>query len=383
MRIAIFSDTFAPEINGVALTLKRFTEYLEKQDIEYRLFVPTANTPVPSVPQVERLTSIPFLLYRDCRFTIPNPSHIKQVLDEFKPTLIHIATPFNLGLFGLHYGKKYDIPMIASYHTHFDDYLDYYYLSFLKKWIWKYMEWFHRPFEKVYVPSISTKEKLLAKELHPDIDIWGRGVDHNFYTPIKQSKDFFKERYNILDKKIILYVGRISPEKNIDTALETYEALPNNVKKESHLVIVGDGPLYRTLSEQHQEHITWTGFIQGEELARIYASSDIFLFPSPTETFGNVVLEALASGLPVIGANAGGVQNLVVDGQTGFLCEPMNSKAFALATTRLLENQSLRDTLSTKARTFAKTLSWDEIFSKLVNSYDEVLRRRKGISNIA
>lgn len=96
-----------------------------------------------------------------------------------------------------------------------------------------------------------------------------------------------------------------------------------------------------------------------------------------------MVLEALASGLPVIGANAGGVQNLVVDGQTGFLCEPMNSKAFALATTRLLENQSLRDAFSTKARTFAKTLSWDEIFGKLVNSYDEVLRRRKGISNIA
>lgn len=97
--------------------------------------------------------------------------------------------------------------MIASYRTHFDDYLDYYYLSFLKKWIWKYMEWFHRPFEKVYVPSISTKEKLLAKELHPDIDIWGRGVDHNFYTPIKQSKDFLKNCITSVIKRLSCTLG--------------------------------------------------------------------------------------------------------------------------------------------------------------------------------
>lgn len=379
MRIAIFSDTYVPEVNGVALTLKRYTDYLEKQGIEFRLFVPTTNTPVPSVPQVQRLTSTPFLLYRDCRFALPNPTQIKQVLDDFKPTLIHIATPFNLGLYGLHYGKKHNIRMIASYHTHFDDYLDYYYLTFLKKWIWKYMEWFHRSFEKVYVPSRSTKEKLLSKHLHPEIEIWGRGVNHHIYSPIKQRKNLFIDHYSIHDKKIILYVGRIAPEKDIQIVLETFYSLPDHIKKDTHLVIVGDGPLYRTLSEQYQENTTWTGFMEGEQLAQAYASSDLFLFPSPTETFGNVVLEALSSGLPVIGANAGGVQNLIENGVTGFLCEPKNVEAFVHQTVKLLENSSLRATFSTAARAFAKTMSWEEIFDQLIESFDEILKRKKRI----
>lgn len=378
MRIAIFSDTYAPEINGVALTLKRYTDYLDKQGIAYRLFVPSTTTPVPSVPQIQRLTSIPFLLYRDCRFALPNPAHIKQALDEFNPTLIHIATPFNLGLYGLHYGKKRNIPMVASYHTHFDDYLDYYHLPFLKKWVWKYMDWFHRSFEKVYVPSESTKEKLLDKQIHEDIEVWGRGVDHQLFSPKKETN--FKEKYSIRQKNILLYVGRIVPEKDIHMVLETFYALPVNVKKDTHLVIVGDGPLYSTLSEQHKTNVTWTGFIKGEALAQVYASSDLFLFPSATETFGNVVLEALSSGLPVIGANAGGVQNLVEDGVTGYLCEPKDTEAFVQQTTLLLEKRLLRESFSIAARNFARTLSWDEIFGQLTRSFNKVLKKWKRLS---
>ncbi|WP_042224166.1 glycosyltransferase family 4 protein [Oceanobacillus manasiensis] len=383
MRIAIFTDTYAPEINGVALTLRRYTDYLEKQGIEYRLFAPTVNKQPSSFPQVERLNSIPFLLYRDLRFAIPNTTQIKQILDTFQPTLIHIATPFNVGLYGLHYGKKHNIPMIASYHTHFDNYLDYYSLSFLKKWLWKYMYWFHSPFEKVYVPTTTTRDKLLAKQLHPDISVWGRGVDRHVFSPKKRMKDFFKDHYGIQAKKIILYVGRMSPEKDIDIVLESYYSLAEHVREDTHLVMVGDGPLYRTLSQQHQENITWTGFLEGEQLARVYASSDVFLFPSPTETFGNVVLEALASGLPVIGANAGGVKNLVENEKRGFLCEQKNSKAFAQKTTLLLENQSLRNSFSSEARLFAETLSWNEIFGQFVGSFYEVLKRKKLNSAIA
>ncbi|WP_332694336.1 glycosyltransferase family 4 protein [Halalkalibacter lacteus] len=380
MRIAIFSDTYVPEINGVARTLKRYTDYLEKQGIEYRLFVPESSTPVPAVPQVQRLTSIPFLLYPECRLALPNPLHIKQSLDEFKPTLIHIATPFNLGLYGIHYGKKHHIPMIASYHTHFDDYLEYYHLSFFEKWIWKYMNWFHRSFVKVYVPSQSTKEKLLSKNIHDEIELWGRGVNHQIYSPTKRSSVFFKEKFQIHEKNILLYVGRIAPEKDIHIVLETFHSLPEHIKKETHLVIVGDGPLFRLLSDKQHSNITWTGFMEGEQLAQIYASSDLFLFPSPTETFGNVVLEALSSGLPIIGANAGGVQHLVNNGVTGFLCEPKNIEEFVQQTSLLLENPSLRSKFSIEAREFAQTLSWNEIFAQLIESFGDVLKRKKRIS---
>lgn len=379
MRIAIFSDTYAPEINGVARTLKRYTDYLEKHGIEYRLFVPECSTPVPPVPQVQRFTSIPFLLYSDCRVALPNPLHIKQTLGDFKPTLIHIATPFNLGLFGLHYGRKYDIPMIASYHTHFDEYLEYYHLSFLKKWIWKYMNWFHRPFEKVYVPSQSTKVKLLSKNIHHDIDLWGRGVNPQAYTPAKRSRTLFKEQFQIKEKNILLYVGRIAPEKDIQIVLETFQSLPEHIKKETHLVIVGDGPLLPALSEQYKTKVTWTGFMEGEQLAQLYASSDLFIFPSPTETFGNVVLEALSSGLPVIGANAGGVKHLVNNGINGFLCEPKNSEEFARYTSLLLEDHLLRLSFSSEARRFAETLSWDEIFEKLIDSFRLVVKGKERI----
>lgn len=381
MRIAIFSDTYVPEINGVALTLKRYTDYLKKQGIEYRLFVPSSDTAVPNVPQLERLTSIPFLLYRNLRFSLPNPLYIHKVLDTFQPTIIHVATPFSIGLSGVRYGKKHDIPMVASYHTHFDDYLDYYHLSFLNKWIWKYLNWFHRPFERIYVPSESTKQKLLAKNLHTDISIWGRGVDHDVFSPAIR-KDYLINNYGIEGKKILLYVGRMSPEKNIELVLDTFQSLSPTIKKDTHLVMVGDGPLYSELSQQYQENITWTGFLEGEQLAKVYASSDLFLFPSETETFGNVVLEALASGLPVIGANAGGVSHLVRDGKTGFLCEPSHKDQFVAQTTKLLENPLLREYFAYEARRFALTQSWDEIFHQFVNTLQDV-SNRKQISAIA
>ncbi|WP_017472532.1 glycosyltransferase family 4 protein [Amphibacillus jilinensis] len=377
MRIAIFTDTYTPEVNGVALTLERYVDYLDNQNIDYRLFAPAPSVPVPIVPEILRLTSIPFLLYRNCRIALPNPAPIKHVLDDFKPNLIHIATPFTLGLSGLHYGKKHQIPMVASYHTHFDNYLDYYQLHFLKNYAQKYLDWFHRPFEKIYVPSQSTKEKLMMQNPIQSYEIWSRGVDHTLFSPLKRCKDLWKQRYQIYENNIILYVGRIAAEKDIDVVLETFDHLPHKVKKDSHLVMVGDGPLFSALSKVHRDKVTWTGFIKGEALAQIYASSDLFLFPSPTETFGNVVLEALASGLPVITASTGGVKHLVTDKVTGFLCEPKQVDMFVERTTLLLDSPSLRDHFAQAARQFAMFQSWEHIFQQLIASFKAITKENQ------
>jgi glycosyltransferase involved in cell wall biosynthesis len=370
MRIAIFTDTFAPEINGVARTLGRLTEYLGRRNIQYQVFAPETSSSVPSVPQVKRFSSMPFLLYPECRLALPNPINLNQTLQRFNPTLIHIATPFNLGLYGLLYGKKHNIPMVASYHTHFDDYLSYYNLQFLQKWLWNYMRWFHRSLLKVYAPSISTKEKLLDQQIHQHIEVWGRGVNHLLYSPAKRSEQV-RGKYSIKAKNIILYVGRIAPEKDIQIALDTFHALSAPVKKDSHLVIVGDGPLYKELAYQRQPNITFTGFLEGEELASLYATADVFLFPSSTETFGNVVLEALSSGLPVVCAEAGGVQHLVKHGVNGFLCHSRNTEDFIQATTTLLSHSELLSSFRIEARQFALTQSWDNVFSALIKSYFE------------
>lgn len=374
MRIAIFTDTFAPEINGVARTLDKLAVYLEKEQIEYKIFAPESRNADPMTSQVQRITSLPFFLYPECRVALLNPMHIQQELKQFKPTLIHVATPFNLGLYGMYYGKKHGIPMVASYHTHFDDYLAYYHLQFLQKWIWTYMIWFHRPFSKVYVPSESAKEKLLSKSVHDQIEIWARGVNHNVYTPQNRTQEF-RTTLGITEKNILLYVGRIAPEKNIQVVLDTFHALPEQIKQETHLLIVGDGPLLPTLRKNVHPKITFAGFRKGQELANIYASADLFLFPSSTETFGNVVLEAMASGLPVIGSNVGGVKHLITHGLNGFVCDPNDNKQLVSHVSTLLRNKSTREKFSQEARKSALMYSWDDIFQKLVLSYAQVIER--------
>ncbi|ARK31795.1 glycosyltransferase family 4 protein [Halalkalibacter krulwichiae] len=342
MRIAIFTDTYAPEINGVARTLEKLTCYLRQNDIEFRVFAPDNKERIPAIPHIERFASLPLFLYPECRFALLNPLHLKQSLEEFKPTLIHVATPLNLGLYGAYYGKKHQIPMVASYHTHFDQYLTYYNLTLLKQWIWKYMAWFHRPFSKVYVPSESTRESLVRKGVHDRIELWKRGVDHTLFTPAQRGAEV-REKYQIKQKHILLFVGRLAPEKDVELAIQTFTSLPQTIKQDSHLLIVGDGPLLKPLSTQIcSENITFTRFLEGEELAKVYAASDVFLFPSATETFGNVVLEAMSSGIPVVCANTGGVKHLIQHGETGLMCKEKDLDSFVSAVTFLLTNPITR-----------------------------------------
>lgn len=241
------------------------------------------------------------------------------------------------------------------------------------------MTWFHRPFEKVYVPSESTKQKLLTQQIHHNIELWGRGVNHQFFSPLKTTSQV-RKKFNIKEKHLLLFVGRIAPEKDIHVVLETFLSLPNQLQKDTHLLIVGDGPLFEKLSEQTHDQITWTGFMEGEALAEIYASSDAFIFPSSTETFGNVVLEAQSSGLPVIGAKAGGVQHLINHGENGFLCEAQNVNDFVRHTTKILENSDLRRRFGYEARQFALSQSWEHIFEQLIGSFQEVSQKQKRFS---
>jgi glycosyltransferase involved in cell wall biosynthesis len=374
MRVAIFTDTYAPEINGVARTLSRLTEYMEKKGIAYRVFAPESGTPVPTVPQVRRLASLPFVLYPECRMALANPLSLQRELKAFCPDVLHIATPFALGLYGMAYGKKHHIPMVASYHTHFDEYLHYYHLEFMQNWIWRFMRWFHQPMQTVYVPSVSTKEKVEQFGLHPNIEVWGRGVDAVRFSPHRKNVDL-KRRYGIREKYVLLYVGRMAPEKDVQTAIDAFHSLPAHIREDTHMILAGDGPLLKALREQHHPQMTFTGFVEGSQLAELYASADVFVFPSATETFGNVVLEALASGLPVIGARAGGVQHVVQDQRNGLLCEQGQTEQFTAAIRMLLYDQAQRERYAKEARRFAQLRSWDAVLKKLIDGYAQVSRQ--------
>ncbi len=372
MKIAIFTDTFAPDVNGVAKTLKRFTNYLDSKGMEYRVFAPESTSKDLFTSQVHRFASLPFFLYPECRLALPNMLSVKAELQKFKPDLIHVATPFNIGLCGLHYAKKLDIPVVGSYHTDFDKYLEYYDLQFLTKVLWSYMRWFHRPLRKIFVPSTDTQNHL-KKHGFTNTSIWARGVDCSVFHPAASYSKQLKNKYNIKEKFVLSYVGRLAPEKDVALLPEIQASLPASIRDDVHWLLVGDGPLKQELHKKAPANMTFAGFQSGQSLAEVYAGSDLFVFPSATETFGNVVLESLASGTPVVGANAGGVKTIIKQGLTGHLCSPNDAASFAAAVTSLLMDEEKREQMSFAGRQYALEQSWDAIFGKLLNDYESAL----------
>ncbi|MCA1055748.1 glycosyltransferase family 1 protein [Rossellomorea aquimaris] len=371
MRIALFSDTYHPQVNGVARTLKRLTDFFEKVGIEYKVFVPETQDKKEQYPNVHSFTSVPFFLYPECRTAIANPAAIERQLKEFAPTMIHVTTPLTMGLIGIRCAKKLNIPLVASYHTHFDYYLTYYKMAWLSPLLWKYMRWFHASAERIFVPSMDTKLHLESKGFK-QLSIWSRGVDCEAYCPGKRS-DERREAYKLGDKFTMLYVGRIAPEKDLDTLIKTIKFLPASVKRKVRWVIVGDGPMMKDVQKELKgENVTFTGYLNGEELAEVYASSDLFVFPSASETFGNVVLEAFASGLPAVVANKGGVTTIVEDGKDGKIAAAHDSQSFIDSITEIVENEALHRNMSQQARLKAEHLSWERIFHRLLSEYREV-----------
>jgi glycosyltransferase involved in cell wall biosynthesis len=373
MRIALFTDTFVPEVNGVARTLKRFTDFLEKKQIEYKVFAPEIPDKDLFDAHIHRFTSFRFFLYPECRIALPNIIQIKAELQTFKPHLIHVATPFNIGLCGLHFAKKLQIPIVGSYHTDFDQYLRYYDLQFISKFLWRYMHWFHRPLQKIFVPSQATLEQL-KRHGFTNLHIWPRGVDCSLFHPY-YNKQEIREKYQIREKYLFLYVGRIAAEKDIHLLPQIAGQLPESLKSDVRWLIVGDGPMKEKLEQAAPNNMTFAGYLHGEELAKVYAAADLFVFPSPTETFGNVVLEALASGTPVIGADSGGVKNIVEDRKFGYLCERGNTEQFAQAILHCLSSEAKMKQMGFDGRAYALTQNWDSIFEKLLAQYEEVIRR--------
>jgi glycosyltransferase involved in cell wall biosynthesis len=376
MKIAIFTDTFYPDINGVARTLKRLTSYFEEKNIAFKIFAPDSQSHEYSSTNIHFFKSRSFFLYPECRLAFPNLLDIKSALQNFSPDLIHVATPFNIGLCGVYYAKKLNIPLVGSYHTNFDDYLHYYDLQFLSKIHWKYMHWFHRTCRKLFVPSTETF-LLLQHNGFSNLEVWPRGLDCQLYHP-HYDKNAVQKLHGTQGKYLLTYVGRLAPEKDINTLLAVAKSIPAEVNEQLHWLIVGDGPLRKELQAQAESNMTFTGYLNGEHLAEVYAASDLLVFPSPTETFGNVVLESLASGTPVIGAKSGGVKNIIKAGVTGILCKPGHVQEFRDAIIQLITNDGLRERMGIAGRDYALTQSWNRIFEDLIWHYKNVIAEQNG-----
>jgi len=282
----------------------------------------------------------------------------------------YVTTPLSIGRAGLKYARINGIPIVSTYHTNFPQYLRYYHLDSLQGAVWKYLRWFHSFSTVNFCPSMETIEQLQNHGIG-NLILCNNGIDCASFSPevcSEKLRNLFAPEGEVL----LLYVGRVAPEKDLDVLIRAIGLL-NNTKVAYKLLVVGDGPSRKSLQEQDLKNIIFTGYKVGRELQEIYASSDIFVFPSRTETFGNVILEAMASGLPVIAAYMGGVKESLRDMSNGLAFTPGDEKAMADCIFKLLLDGQLRKNLAENARSFALARTWDTIFRRFFDSCNKII----------
>lgn len=372
MRVAFFTDTFLPQLNGVSITMQKLFEYLDQRsDCDYIVFAPGPGTDMNN--KVYRSTGIKFILYPECRISIPNYSFISKTIDNFKPDMIHISTPFSMGLCGLFYARKRGIPVTSVYHTNFNDYLKYYRLNSISGMVWKYFAWFHNHCDINYCPSIYTKEQLLLRGFK-NLELWVRGVDTVLFSPKYRGASPCVDQIN--DKTTFLFVGRVAAEKNLGVLTTAIDLINRDHYDKVRFFIVGDGPMIEKVKRWKPDNVACTGYLTGLSLARAYANADIFIFPSTSETFGNVVLEAMSSGLPVVGAFAAGVRDNLLDGFNGISCKPDDPVDLAEGAVKLLKDKNLMRTLGKQARSYALEKSLEAGFKQLIESWEAMISKQ-------
>lgn len=368
MKIAIFTDTFLPEINGVTKTLSKMKNYLDTTNIEYKFFIP--GTENEKKDNIVSFSSFNFFLYPERKIAIPRYREIRKNLDEFKPDLIFIVTPFAIGLTGFRYAKEKGIPVVSNYSTDFPRYLKHYKLEILENAVWSFFRWFHSFSYINLCPSIATKTDM-EKHGITNIELWGRGIETSEFSPEKRSKDL-RKKYCDEDEKVLLYVGRVAPEKELEVLMDAVKIL-NKKNLKFKLLVIGDGPSKQEFENQNIENVVFVGYKTGEELKTYYASADIFAFPSSSETYGNVVLEAMASGLPVVAPFAGGVQENLIDMENGMAFDVGDSEDMAEKIESLLKDEELIARFSKKARNHTLTKNWNEIYTNLFSRFNQVV----------
>jgi len=378
-RIALFSGAYNHIADGVTMTLNRLVAHLHEQGADVLIFAPTIDEPpVEHVGELVPIPSFHFYGYSDYIVSTSLTQAARARLDAFAPTLIHVATPDFLGFKALRYAKKHGIPLVSSYHTHFAAYLEYYWVPFTVGMVWKYLRWYYAQCEHLYVPSESMAEALADYGITHGIRLWQRGVDMDRFHPSHRSA-VWRQALGIDDDEVVItFVSRLVWEKGLKVYAEVIEGLTARGIPHRSL-IVGDGPARSELVERLPDTL-FTGHLEGEALARAYASSDVFLFPSDTETFGNVTLEAMASGLPAVCADATGSRSLVVDGQTGLLAPPFDAGRFLKAAERLVTDHPLRREMGWKALERAQTYAWSAVLDRIVGYYVELLRPETTVS---
>ncbi len=367
MRIALFTETFIPKVDGIVTTLAQTVIQLERLGHQVLIFAPDGGFDHFQQSRIVGIKGRSFALYPELRLSLPRAS-MRNAMVEFQPDLIHVADPALLGIAALYYGGGSNggalhLPLVISYHTDLPQYLHYYKFGFMEPWIWPLLRLRHKRATLTLCTSVAMIEQLHLHGIGP-LALWPGGVDADRFQPTSRSAAM-RERLTEghPDSPLLLYVGRLSAEKNIERIKPILQALPN-----VRLALVGDGPHHKVL-QQHFAGLPvyFAGFLHGEELAQAFASSDIFVMPSRTETLGLVILEAMSSGLPVVAARAGGIPELIEHGVSGYLFDDEGQAVAAVK--ELLLSAEKRATVGEMARTHAAEHSWKAATGMLLEHY--------------
>ena len=379
MRIAIITESFPPDVNGVANCVVRVAENLIRMGHHPLIIAPesarsTFRTDSKFPCPVERVPSIPVPGYTTFRLGLPAP-RIRRAIAEHGADVVHLASPVALGAWGVHVAKAMDLPVVAVYQTDLPNYARAYRLGpVTESFAWRWLRDIHNAAGRTLAPSSGTAADLRAHGMER-VHLWGRGVDTERFQPARRDEGLRAELAP--DGQVIVgYVGRLAIEKRVDL-LAAVAGLPG-IK----LVVTGGGPAAEELS-QAMPGAVFLGERHGDDLARIYASLDVFVHTGPFETFGQTIQEAAASGLPVVAPAAGGPLDLVDEGVTGHLVPPGDGAALAAAVTSLATDGPSRATFGAAARRKVLGRSWSALTHELIGHYEAVIEKAATPARIA
>lgn len=381
LRVALFSGNYNYVRDGANQALNRLVAYLLKQGVKVRIYSPTVKEPAfPATGDLVSIPAIPIPSRSEYRLPIALPARVKRDLAEFNPNVVHVSSPDIVGHRAVTWARRRQIAAVASVHTRFDTYLAYYHLQALEPLARDIMRRFYHRCEVVMAPAESTAVILRAQRMNRDIAIWTRGVDREQFNPERRDMEWRRSIGIADDEMVIAFLGRVVMEKGLDVFADAVHAFAERGLKHRVLVI-GEGPARPWFAQQLPDAI-FTGELTGDELARAVASSDLFLNPSITEAFGNVTLESMACGLPVIAAEATGATNLVRNGVTGTLVDGTEPDEFAEALAAYALDPDLRRRHGEAALAIAKTMDWDSINATVIRVYMHAIHKRERLARM-
>jgi glycosyltransferase involved in cell wall biosynthesis len=376
LRIALFSGNYNYVRDGANQALNRLVGYMLRHGAKVRVYSPTVSEPAfEPTGDLVPLPSVSIPGRPEYRFPIGLTGAVRRDLAEFAPNIVHISSPDRAARQAVSWARRRGIPAVASIHTRFETYLSYYHLQLLEPAVRAYLRQLYRRCDALLAPAESTAAVLRAQRMNRNIYIWTRGVDRTQFNPGRRDMEW-RRSLGIADNELaVAFLGRLVLEKGLDVFAAAIKLLARRGVPH-HPLVIGEGPA-RAWFQDHMPSGVFVGQQTGGDLGRALASADVFLNPSVTEAFGNVTLESMASGLPVVAASATGATNLVRDGETGMLVEPCDTNGFADALEAYARDPELRRRHGEAGLAFAKTQDWDEINASVLHVYERVIEQRE------